>query len=76
MKIAGCVQPDVFYSGITVNIFVVVSYPMSEMKRLYAQARRHGVEAAVSHAREKLYHITSRPYSVDADSLRYVLYFL
>lgn len=45
-------------------------YPSSEIKRIHAQARNHGLEAAITHAREKLYHITNRPYAADVDTLR------
>ena len=48
------------------------SYPSSEIKRIHAQARNHGLEAAITHAREKLYHITNRPYAADVDTLRLV----
>lgn len=44
-------------------------YPTSEIKRIHAQARNHGLEAAITHAREKLYRISNRPYAVDIDTL-------
>lgn len=45
-------------------------YPTSEIKRIHAQARNHGLEAAITHARDKLYRITNRPYAVDVDTIR------
>ena len=49
-------------------------YPISEIKRIQAQARNHGLNAAITHAREKLYRITNRPYASDVSTLRQNLF--
>ena len=50
--------------------FTISSYPISEIKRIQAQGREHGLNAAITHAREKLYRITNRPYVSDIGTLR------
>ena len=55
-----------------VHAFSLFSYPTSEIKRIHAQAKNHGLEAAITHAREKLYRISNRPHAVDIETLRLV----
>ncbi|CAB3984805.1 HAUS augmin-like complex subunit 3 [Paramuricea clavata] len=49
-------------------------YPVSEIKRIQAQAQNRGLNAAIAHAREKLYRITNRPYTSDIGTLRQLLH--
>lgn len=52
----------------------VFSYPMSEIKRIQAQAKNHGLNAAITHAREKLYRLTNQPHTSDVNTLKLVFF--
>ncbi|XP_028391494.1 HAUS augmin-like complex subunit 3 [Dendronephthya gigantea] len=48
-------------------------YPMSEIKRIQAQAKNHGLNAAITHSRGKLYRLTNQPHTSDISTLRQLL---
>ena len=52
---------------------MVCSYPISKMKSIQAEAKNHGVNAAIADAREQLYRLTNRLYTCDSATLRYVM---